>query len=119
MGGHVKTVFDTQLMLFDRPIGCTVTRLDAGIQILLAGGDSSHIGAVSICVPGEPCRTTVLPGHKEAYISEPWAQAISDAAGLTCCVVCGIHYDNAAPEQIREILSATDDLLKQVITALN
>lgn len=87
-----------QETLLGRPLTCTITRLDDGIHVLFTGGDLSHIGAVSVCDPGSAAQTLTMPGHKEQYISAPWAKAIADASGLRCCVVCGIHYDGASPE---------------------
>lgn len=102
-----------------RPVCCTLTQLDDGIHVLLTGGDLSHIGAVSVCDPAKAPETITLPGHKEQYITEPWAKAIANAARQRCCVVCGIHYDSASPEDIRRILSETDQLLRQILEELH
>ena len=101
-------IYEKCFPLFGEEITITATQLDAGLHVLLSGGHQSHIGAVSICCPGEAVRTTVLPGHKDDHISARWAQTLCELSGLTCCVVCGIHYDNASAFQIREILNHTD-----------
>jgi hypothetical protein len=106
------------LWLFDYPIRCTVTTLDSGIHVLLTGGSRSHIGAVSVAQPGQPVDTMIFPGHKDQFISEPWAKKLSEATGQRVCVVCGIHYDDATKAQIAAILDETERLLQTVSQAL-
>lgn len=112
-GNDLVTLQET---LFGRPLTCTVTWLDDGIHVLFTGGDLSHIGSVSVCDPGSAVQTLTMPGHKEQYLSAPWSKAISDTSGLRCCVVCGIHYDSASPEQIGAVLEAADRMLIQVLS---
>ena len=106
-------------IILDRPVTCTVTALDDGIHVLLTGGDKGHIGAVSVCDPGSEPETMTFPGHKEQYITVPWAKAISDAARQRSCVVCGIHYDGASPEHIKTIMAEADRLLQQILAAIS
>ena len=101
--------------LFGYPIRCQATKLDSGVHVLLTGGCKSHIGAVSIADPGKAPETHVFPGHKDQFVSEPWAKAITEQTGQRTCVVCGIHYDNAAPAQIDEILQCTGRMLEQLL----
>ena len=100
--------------ILDRPVTCTVTALDDGIHVLLTGGDKGHIGAVSVCDPDQAPETMTFPGHKEQFITVPWSKAIADAARQRCCVVCGIHYDGASPEDIQCIMEETDRLLRRI-----
>ena len=93
-----------QIKLFGYPIRCTVARLDTGVHVLLTGGCKSHIGAVSTAEPDGEVQTQLFPGHKDQYISEPWAKAICEKTGERACVICGIHYDNADKVQIWEFL---------------
>lgn len=105
-------------MLFGYPIRCSAERLDSGVHVLLTGGCRSHIGAVSIAEPGKAPVTTVFPGHKDQFISEPWAKALAEKIGQRACVVCGIHYDNAAGEQIEAVMQCADALLAQLLQTL-
>lgn len=111
-------VMTWQQTILDRPVTCTATILDDGIHVLLAGGDKGHIGAVSVCDPGASPATMTMPGHKEQYITAPWAKAIADAAGQRCCTVCGIHYDHATPQQIEAVMERCDALLSQLLAQL-
>ncbi len=101
--------------LFGFPIRCQVTRLDNGIHVLLTGGSRTHIGAISTCLPGNAPETRVFPGHKDHYISEPWAKTLAGHFSVPICVVCGIHYDNASKAQIAEILDCTNGMLARMM----
>lgn len=105
--------------LFGYPIRCQVTNLDDGIHVLLTGGCRSHIGAVSTAEPGQAPETRVFPGHKDQFVSGPWAAALAEKTGRRACVVCGIHYDDATGAQIQEILQCTQRLLGQVLEKLD
>lgn len=102
-----------------REIRCQVTVLDQGLHVLLTGGHKSHIGAVSVCDPGSDPETMSFPGHKEQYVTIPWAKALAQAAGVRCCVVCGIHYDSATPQDIAEIMEAVQGLFNRLLAAIS
>lgn len=116
MDGDVAMTWER--IVLGRPVICAVTPLDDGIHVLLTGGDKGHIGAVSVCDPGSEPETMTFPGHKEQYITVPWSKAIAIAARQRSCVVCGIHYDGAAPEDIRTIMAEMDRLLQEVLAVL-
>ncbi len=111
-------VMKWELTILNRPVICTVTPLDDGIHVLLTGGDKGHIGAVSVCDPGQPPETMTFPGHKEQYITVPWSETIANAAQQRCCVVCGIHYDHATPAEIETIMAHTGEMLQSVLSSL-
>lgn len=101
--------------LFGRVICCEAQRLDEGIHVLLTGGDKSHIGAYTLAASGQDLQTTVLPGHKDQFLSEPWAAAISEHTGQRTLVVCGIHYDESTKEQIQAILDTCSEMLAELL----
>lgn len=106
-----KIVCETEL--FDLPVCAEVTRLDAGIHVLLTGGSRTHIGAFSMAEPDGTLHTTSLPGHKEAILSEKWAGELCMLTGENVCVAAGIHYDNLTKEQIQRVVEETDRLLEE------
>lgn len=113
MAGHVT--FTLEEVLYGYSIRCDVTALDDGLHVLLTGGIKTHIGAVSTCRPGEDADTRFFPGHKDQFVSGPWAKALAEKTGQTVCVVCGIHYDDATREQIDRIMQLNDKLLQDLL----
>jgi len=45
-----------------------------------------------------------LPGHMDYAVSSESARRISEASGSRCVVVCGIHIDKAAPDEIESLI---------------
>ena len=109
---------ETELAVLGRTIRCQWVVLDDGVQILLTGGDLSHIGAVSAAEPDTPARTLLFPGHRDQDLAEPWAETLAAALHCHVCVTCGIHFDNLSREGLSEVLAAAQILLERVKTAL-
>lgn len=101
--------------LFGKKITCRAEKLDQGVHVLLTGGDQSHIGAYTLAEPGREPVTTAFPGHKDQFLSEPWAAALADKTGERTLVVCGIHYDNATKEQIGAIVASCSEMLAELL----
>lgn len=101
--------------LFGAKILCRAERLDQGVHVLLVGGERSHIGAYTLAQPGREPVTTVFPGHKDQFLSEPWAEALEEKTGERTLVVCGIHYDNATQEQIQAIVDTCSEMLAELL----
>lgn len=103
-----------QAPCLDRTLTATLQRTDRGLCVLLMGGDLPHVGAVSLSDETGRVQTLELPEHRDGFISEKWARELSRRYHLPVSVTCGIHYDNATKEQIDIIISACDELLRQV-----
>lgn len=86
------------------------------LLVIIAGGDAPHIGAVSAGISGsgvgavksEACeekgvKTYTYPSHRDNYISEPVAKALTEKLKRNVVVLSGIHIDNLPVEQIKEI----------------
>lgn len=104
--------------LFGYPIRCQAEPLDEGLSVLLTGGCRTHVGAVTAASPGSASQTMTFPGHKDQYVSRPWAEALAEKTKGRVCVVCGIHYDHASQEQIQEILRQTEEMLQELLRTL-
>ena len=118
MGGYGVRQFTWRRRLFHADLVAQITVLDEGVHALLTGGECSHVGAVALAWNGELLSCPSFPGHKEQVICERWALALSRELGGCATAACGIHYDNAAPEQIKAVLSVSDELLQTALTEL-
>lgn len=101
-----------------KDITARVLRLESGLHVSLFGGTLPHIGAVSIVPPEGACSTVEFPGHRERVVSEAWAQAFAGAGYRPVVVEAGIHYDNLDSVGISQVLRLTDELLADVLRAL-
>lgn len=113
----MKAVF-LERTLFGHPIRMALTPLDDGVHVLLAGGQRSHVGAVTLAQDGAVLATAASPGHREQAVTERWAAALSRALGVPATVACGIHYDNATRAQIEAVLRLCEELLAETIQTM-
>ena len=111
MGGDDVRQFELRRTLFGADVTAQVTVLDEGVHVLLTGGERSHVGAAALAKDGALLACPAFPGHKEQVVCERWASVLSQATGCAT-VCCGIHYDNAKPEQIKAVLCACEELLQ-------
>lgn len=88
---------------------CTVT---------VAGGELSHVGAVSVCPKTGEVQTIVFPGHKEQYITEPWCRHIHEITGGAVSVTAGVHYDGLTKQEIAGVMDAVSGLEEQMLRYL-
>lgn len=111
------TIFQKEVLGFE--MKAVITRLPQDIHVLLTGGILPHTGSVSIFESGNILQKTVLPGHKDDIIGDQWAKKLSLEERCLVTVVCGIHYDHATADMLREIQLQANQLLKEVMIQRN
>lgn len=105
--------------LYGFPITARVTLLPRDIHVLLTGGQLPHTGAVSLYRQGVREGAIQPPGHREQAVSDRWAETLSRRFDCRATVVCGIHYDNARPDQIAGILSIAEEMLEEAACCIH
>lgn len=78
-----------------------------GIHILLTGGESPHIGGVTLSVPrvkpdgyGVDSWVMPVPGHKEVLVAQPLGERICKFTGEVTVVSAGIHIEKAQKAEL-------------------
>ncbi len=105
--------------LFGKKIEADVTVLQWGVQVLLYGGEKSHIGAVSVIDEEGKAQQIQFPGHKEQQLCESWSERIWQDIQEPVAVIAGIHYDGLTREQIGQIVKITEEMKKECVLRLN
>jgi len=88
--------------------------------LLTLTGGSEHVGAVSIGHFDEKSRRAsssviTMPGHREEQLALQGARQVSGATKKTTVFIAGIHQDNISPEEIKEIVSAAEEMIADFI----
>lgn len=99
----------------NKTIDVIVSETEEGIQVLVAGGDKSHIGAVCIMDPDGNRATHCFRSHRDDVVAQKWAAELYKKTKKAVVVSAGIHYDHISSEEIKQILEKTDALLKNVL----
>lgn len=119
-------------------IECLACLLGTDVQVVVTGGQSgarfatglpgslpgSHVGSVALAQPrpsltGEGQSATVstlnLCGHKDDVVANAVAQRVSAQTGAVVCCTCGIHVDDATPQELKAIVEAVDGLVARIV----
>ena len=103
-----------EICLLGKTIQVFLFRTDCGVQVVVAGGDRSHIGAVSIVDGQGNLVSPVFEGHKDNVISDQWAVELHEKWAVPVVVSAGIHYDHITPSQISTVVETMTTLLKEI-----
>ena len=95
------------------------------VLVTIWGGEKPHIGAVAVAQPRPSLRDPevtsssasvfCLVGHKEDELAKAAAEILAAALETHVVVTAGIHWDNLAPEAIRQIVSNSEILLDMIL----
>lgn len=86
--------------------------LDDDIILIVGGGETSHVGGVVICEPGQPLQNLTLAGHQDIKVLQPLAIAACRKYKRRVTVLGGIHIDNASKDDITAIITNCKQLEK-------
>ena len=98
----------------------SVEHLGAHLVICISGGDAPHIGSVvvaesrpSLSGNGRSATSSVLNriGHKDEAIAREVAEGLAVRFDTVVCCVCGIHKDDATPEDIAACATLGEELV--------
>lgn len=108
-----KKVGRAELILDAKKIGddCLLT---------LTGGEE-HAGAVAVGLFDEKTQRSsssviCLPGHRDEQIALQGARQVSKTTRNTSVFIVGIHIEDITPEEIKDIVSVSGEMVKSFIT---
>ena len=93
-----------EVTLLGKKVQIFICQTDCGVQLLIAGGDRSHIGSVSIADEQSNLVSHVFDGHRDNVISDQWAKVLSQKWKVPVVVSVGIHYDSITPQEIQFVV---------------
>ena len=100
--------------IFGFPITVTATPAGTDWNVIILGGCAPHVGSVSLAEfngSEVSLRTLLRETHKDQIVGDRFARMLAEQRKCAVCVSCGIHYYNANPQQLQQIVAATEELL--------
>ena len=92
--------------------------------VLVTGGSKPHVGSVSLGIARKSLKndgsnsatvsTLNVTGHKDDVLGNMFAERLAAILNKTVCVVCGVHFANATPEELEQILHDARVLLEKL-----
>ena len=112
----------------DHRVDLQATFSGADATVVIAGGDSPHIGAVALATPRKSltgdgsnsasASVLCLTGHMEDELARSIALKLSRSWACHVTVVAGLHIDDASGEDIRILSSHTEELVEVLLEAV-
>lgn len=90
--------------------------------VLVGGGTHPHAGAFTVhraATTAEQNMSVCFPGHRDDIVAQKFLSVLSELWDGTVIVIAGIHVDQATQEDIRLLLSASDECLDQLTRKLD
>ena len=110
---------EREIIILNKLVKILLTKTECGINVLIAGGDFAHIGAVSIVDPQGEIFTKTFEGHKDNFVSVEWAEKLYKKFYIPVVVSVGIHYDNIDYTGIENVISEMKKALDEVLKKLD
>lgn len=98
------------------------------LVVTIYGGDQAHIGATALAQPRPSLNdakkisasTSVLCvlGHKEDLLAHHIAQYLAASLNCVVSVNCGIHIEDASPEQLALVPEVVEQMAQQLVGQL-
>ena len=104
-----------EVTLLGKKVQIFICQTDCGVQLLIAGGDRSHIGSVSIADEQSNLVSHVFDGHRDNVIGDQWAKVLSQKWKVPVVVSVGIHYDSITPQEIQLVVETMTQLLHEIV----
>ncbi len=106
-------------------INCCVIKMGNDLNVCIYGGDSPHIGAVSLGIPrpslelknkiSSSVSLITVTGHKEDVIVQKAAKYLASSLNSIVVVSCGIHIDNLTFEDLKILDVIIDEILYEIV----
>ena len=106
-------------------LSASIRLIGEDVLVAIWGGEKPHIGAVAVAQPRPSLRDPEVTsssasvfcrvGHKEDELAKASAEILAAALETYVVVTAGIHWDNLAPEAIRQIVSNSEILVDMIL----
>ena len=110
----VKEVLGYDIVATAIPVG-------ADWHATVTGGCAPHIGSTSFAwQEGATVRVEYVARgtHKDHIVGNQFAAEMARALNTAVSVDCGIHYENLSPDEIKEVVAGSEQLLHLLLKKL-
>lgn len=97
----------------DLSVTIEATATEEGVSCFVYGGTLPHVGGMALAAPGPMLHerqlsradvwTATVPGHKDAEAAKTVARTLTIALQQPASVSCGIHVDDATPDDLARL----------------
>jgi hypothetical protein len=99
-------------------ISLTAYPMGNDLCVILTGGDTPHLGAVSAASPDMQTKTVAFESHKEYHVTEMATSHLRESFDGNVAVCCGIHLDNIGKQEIADVMELAEQLVLELCAQL-
>lgn len=104
--------------ILGRPVRVLIYDTGRGLQVILEGGDSGHVGACALALPERTVFSASVPEHREDQVCRLWAQRLAQETGVPVVVTGGVHFHTLSKTQVTQVLTELEQVLNQLVLDL-
>lgn len=86
--------------------------------ILITGGDTPHLGALTAASPDMQAQTIAFGTHKEYHVTDMAVRLLREDYAGNFVVCCGIHLDDIEKHEIADVLELTEKMVRELCERL-
>jgi hypothetical protein len=99
-------------------INLTAYGMGGDLCVLISGGDTPHLGALTAASQSMGPKTIAFDTHKEYHVTEMAADRLHRAFDGNFVVCCGIHLDNIEKREIADVMELSEKLVLELCARL-
>jgi gallate decarboxylase subunit D len=88
------------------------------ICVIITGGDTPHLGALTVGSENHENQTFAFDSHKEFAVTELFGDRLRGAFEGNFAICCGIHLDQITKSEISVVMDLCRDMAEELIKAL-
>lgn len=99
-------------------INMTAFYMGNDICIILTGGDTPHLGAVTVGSQISSTETFAFPHHKENILTKMLGDILNKEFMGNFVLCCGIHLDNITKQEMSDVFNLCSEITKDLCNQL-
>jgi len=85
-------------------VNLTAFQMGKDLCVILTGGDTPHLGAITAASQSLSPETIVFDTHKENFVTEMIAKILIKEYEGNFVICCGIHLDDIEKQEISDVM---------------
>jgi len=99
-------------------INMTAFQMGKDLCVILTGGHTPHLGAVTVGSQAKVLQTFAFEQHKENIVTEIFGNILRREFGGSFAICCGIHLDNISSEEITDSIEFCREIAEELCCLL-
>ena len=96
-------------------VNLTAFQMGKDLCVILTGGDTPHLGAITAASQSLSPETIVFDTHKENFVTEMIAKILRKEYEGNFVICCGIHLDDIEKQEISDVMDLCKNMIMELV----